>query len=391
MRLKQRVEAVHKEILFLVFLSAATIPMFLFTRAMAARNRSLHARVAASWYQQGRQQLEGGDAKGAIEFFRKATTNDHDTAEYSLSLAQALAKENNVSEARITLLKLRESGPENGEINLDLARLEAKAADSHEAVRYYHNALYGIWQEGDLDQRRRAVRAELIDFLLQKNETNAALAELLIFSREIPDTVSEHVRVGRFFLSASDPARALDHFTQALRLDRNNGDAMIGAGRAAFQLTRYAQAARYLQAAVGIGVFSEDANHLLGISKYILSNDPLARGLTERGRVMRLSVWFQSAETRLSDCISEHNSDSAADRSKLEAIEAVESDVQSVRSNLTEANARRDSELIRNGLGLIAKSVAAANTSCGKPNDSDHALLLIARLHGLEENDQSER
>jgi tetratricopeptide (TPR) repeat protein len=388
-RLKQRVQAVHKEILLLVVLSAATIPMFLFTRAMAVRNRSLHARIAASWYQQGKQRLESGDAKGAIELFRNATTNDHDNAEYSLLLAQALAIENNVPEARITLLKLRESSPENGEINLDLARIAAKTGDSHEAVRYYHNALYGIWPEKDLDQRRRTVRAELIDFLLQKNESNAALAELLIFSREIPDTVSEHVRAGRFFLSASDPARGLDHFRHALRLDRNNGDAMIGAGRSSFQLGRYAQTARYLQGGVAIGMVAEDANHLLDISKYILSNDPLARGLTERARAMRLSAGFQSVETRLSACISEHNSDNAAGIGST--LETLEAEVKSVRPSLTVANIRRDPELIRNGLALIARSEAAANESCGKPKDSDHALLLIARLHGLEENDQSDR
>lgn len=357
--------------------------MFVFTRAMADRNRQLHGRIAANWYREGKQQLEAGDLKGAIEFFRKATTNDHDNAAYSMSLAQALARENNVPEARLTLLKLRESSPETGEINLDLARLAATTGDSHEAMRYYHNALYGVWPDKDLDQRRRTVRAELIQFLLQNNESNAALSELLIFSKEIPDTVSDHVLVGRFFINASDPARGLEQFSQALRLDRSDRDALVGAGESAFQLGRYSRAIRYFQDAVRNGEISDDARRLLDISKDIVSNDPLAAGLAARERARRLALGLQSVEERLQACV-EHRPGGLA-------LETFDADATSLRSSLTATNIRRDAELARHGLAFIARAEMAANESCGKPKDFDHALILIARLHGLEGNDQPDR
>ena len=90
--------------------------------------------IAGTWYRSGQQQLKAGDTKGAIESFRNATTNEHDNGQYTLALATALAAADHIEEARQALLRLRASAPENGEINLNLARLSAKDGRSDEAV-----------------------------------------------------------------------------------------------------------------------------------------------------------------------------------------------------------------------------------------------------------------
>src|SRR5688572_26076341 len=69
-RLRDRIHAVHKEILLLVLLCAGTVPLFLFTRAAATLNRDIHAGVADFWYQNGVGQLQKGNAKASIESFR---------------------------------------------------------------------------------------------------------------------------------------------------------------------------------------------------------------------------------------------------------------------------------------------------------------------------------
>src|SRR5262249_21122415 len=151
---------------------------------------------------------------------------------YTMALAAALGRAGDVEEARQLLLRLRASAPESGEINVDLARLAAQAGRIPEAVRYYHNALYGVWPAGQLVNQRQRVRKELIQFLLSAHQTDQALSELLILSSDIPDTAVEHTDVGQLFLQAGDSQHALDEFKRALRVDSKYLEALSGAGRA---------------------------------------------------------------------------------------------------------------------------------------------------------------
>jgi tetratricopeptide (TPR) repeat protein len=289
----------------------------------------------------------------------------------------------------MTLLKLRESSPENGEINLELARMAAKMGDVPEAVRYYHNALYGVWPDRDspLDQRLRDVRAELIELLIEDGEATSALSELLILSRDIPDTVGEHVRTGQLFLKNQDASRGLEHFSHALRLDRNSVDALIGAGLSEFELNKYSAAVRHLDAAFRLGAHSETAADALDVSKRVLADDPLAPDIGAESRVRRLLRGLKRADERLATCLAKGNSGSALVASRLNALQA---EVASLKPQLTAAQTRRDPDLIRSGLGVLYR-VEAAVESCGNADNSDRASMRIARMHGLEENDKSGR
>src|ERR1051326_7555520 len=175
---------VQREVVQLLVLAAVTIPLFLFTRSVAGKNRALNISVASTWYRLGQQELKGGNPPKAIEFLRKAATNDHDNPEYALALATALAADGHTEEARQGLLRLRMSSPESGEINLNLARLAAGQGMMAEAIRYYHNALYGIWPADQLSGQRTSVRTELVRFLLNSGDTSRALSELLILRSE---------------------------------------------------------------------------------------------------------------------------------------------------------------------------------------------------------------
>jgi tetratricopeptide (TPR) repeat protein len=181
---------VQRQVVLLILLCVLTVPLFLFTRAIAARNRSRNLEVGNIWYQLGQQQLHAGKTQQAIESFRNATTNDHDNANYTLALAAALAAENHIDEARQALLRLRAAAPESGEINLNLARLDAKEDKMSEAVHYYHNALYGVWPPDQTAVQRSKVRTELVRFLLAAGDKSQALSELLLLSSH-GDTVRD--------------------------------------------------------------------------------------------------------------------------------------------------------------------------------------------------------
>jgi hypothetical protein len=68
-RLAERIRAIQKVIAVLVVLCVAAVPMYFFTRAMATRNRAMHARVAAIWYEDGRESFQDGESTSALSVF----------------------------------------------------------------------------------------------------------------------------------------------------------------------------------------------------------------------------------------------------------------------------------------------------------------------------------
>jgi tetratricopeptide (TPR) repeat protein len=349
---------------------------------MAARNRAMNIDVARTWYHMGQEQLKSGDTTLAIESFRNAATNHHDNAEYPLVLAAALAGADHIDEARQILLRLRTSAPENGEINLSLARLSAKDGNIGESVRYYRNALFGVWPPDHIVDRRIKVRTELVQLLLSSGDASQALAELLILSSDIPDTEQAHNDVGRLFQMAGDSEHALAQFTLALRQNPRNADALGGAGQATFNLADYSKARRYLEGAVGNGNDSPELKELLETTKLVLSRDPLAAGTHTDERVRRLVADLDFATENLESCIRERG----GDHGSLAVLEPLWTEMdQGRQSQLRPQELRRDPEGFTTGLSLIQRIELANEQICGQSSPLQKALLLIGRKHGIGE------
>ena len=238
---------VHREIVVLVVLCVLVVVGFVLTRAAARANRALRLRDAVAWYDAGEHHLAGGQTESAISALRRATAINRDNPTYRLALAGALAAGRQDDAARQVLLGVRESTPEDPEVNVQLARLEARHDDLTGTVRYYQNAVYGSWSADQGDARRR-VRIELIRYLLAHEQRGRALSELLVLSGNLPDDVKSQTEAGQLFLDAGEPRRGLDRFRQALRIDPKNAAALAGAGEAAFEAGDYTSAQRYLRA-----------------------------------------------------------------------------------------------------------------------------------------------
>src|SRR5215467_4675333 len=73
---------VQRELILLILLAALTVPIFLFTRSIAARNRATNLKIAQRWNEQGQELIKSGRIPEAIDAFRNATTNNHDNANY---------------------------------------------------------------------------------------------------------------------------------------------------------------------------------------------------------------------------------------------------------------------------------------------------------------------
>ena len=66
---------------------------------------------------------------------------------YQLNLAEALIGLKRTGEASTYLVNLWDRQPEDGLVNLELARIAVQKGQTEQALRYYHNAIYAAWPE----------------------------------------------------------------------------------------------------------------------------------------------------------------------------------------------------------------------------------------------------
>jgi thioredoxin-like negative regulator of GroEL len=368
---------VHRENVLLVLLSAIAVAGFLLTRTAAAHTRGMRLRDAAAWFETGQRRMVAGNPDAATEALRHAAAIDRDNTRYLLALANALSAAHHVDETRQVLLRLREREPEDPEINIHLARLEAGEQRVPDAVRYYQSALYGRWNP-DAFEARRKLRLEMIHFLLAHGDQRRALSELLILSGNLPDDTDWHLRTAALFAQAGDARRALSQFVRVLVTDAKNPEALAGAGRAALSLGDYWHAQRYLRAAPPNldGVASA-----LRTADLVLANDPLAPRLPLTQRRARMTAGLSHAIARLDTCLAAHTGDSRA-RAGLTALRGEASDLQ---PSFELTRLRESPESIDIGVSLVSRIEQATASGCGQPDELDRAWLRIGQQHNTEQ------
>ncbi len=375
---------IQREVLLLVIIAVAAVPLYLFTRRMAEINRHRNSGIAKALYKRAQRQLAEQDSKGAIESLRQAVTNDRDDRRFAFALAKTLAETHHDDEARHALLRLRDAAPEDPSINLQLARLAVRQNDIAEATRYYHHALYGIWTGDQIETQRRETRTELIRLLIDHGERSRALAELLVMSTEAPSEAGLHVELAGLFDEVGDRERALEHFRTAATIEPENFAALRGAGETAFRMGDYRAASRHLAKARVAAPPGESAAvaELLDVARLVESSDPLAARISRGEKVRRLTFALDRVVALLRGCIATHESEGRFGPSLLEKLEG---DAMAMRAAITVGALRRDPDLSQAGADLVFSIEETAATSCGEPRGADRALLLIGRKHARRE------
>jgi tetratricopeptide (TPR) repeat protein len=278
----------HRDRLALAGLFAAFLGLFTLTTALTAAYRSKEETLAEDWYERGVAALEARDPARAVSDFRNALAWSRNNRAYQLRLAQALLASGRGDEAGAYLLTLRQGEPGHGLVNLELARLAARAGRVEEAHRYYHDAIYGEW-ELDAQSWRRSARFELVEFLLAQGERAEAGAVLRPLAQDLPEDAAAHAEVGRLFLGAGDPTRALTQFRRALEIEAGNAEALAGATEAAFALGRYPAVVEYGERALRRDRKSAGLASRVETARQVLALDPARARLSgaERGRRVR--------------------------------------------------------------------------------------------------------
>jgi len=366
---------IRQQPVMLALLAALGVIFFL---AVAGLSRAYHAQRDAlgnRWFSRGLADLNAGRFDRAVTEFRAALLYSRDNYDYQLNLAEALTGEKRTAEAYSYLVNLWDRQPENGVVNLELARIAALRGQTEQAQRFYHNAIYAVWP-GDQEVKRRETRFELIEYLLSINAKAQAQAELIALQENLGEDPALQKRVGDLFLRAQDYEHALEAYRLCLKSDRHNEAAIAGAGWAAFQLGRYPLAERYLQAAVGANANDTQSAERLMTTELLLHMDPFRRQISEAERAGIVVDAFAIAGRRLSSCATPKASAGATSSEPSLADNWAK-----MKPQISEQHLRQDPNLVEEAMGLVFEIERQTSATCGTPTGADLALLLISRLH----------
>ncbi len=361
-----------------VLLIGLTVVFFLAVTGLSRIYHLQQESLANRWSARGVADLDARRFNSAVANFHSALLYSRDNYAYRLNLAEALLGLKRTDEAHAYLINLLGRQPENGLVNLELARIAAEKGETEQALRYYHNAIYSTWP-GNQEIERRNSRLELIEFLLRIHARTQAQSELIALAENMGDDTSQQARLGQLFVQAQDYEHALAAYRLSLKSDSRNQPALAGAGLAAFELGRYPMAQRYLQAAVTASPGDAESATRLKTTKLVLRMDFYRQriSIAERNRIAVKA--FAVAGQRLNSCqIRDGAIASAAQLRTLAQAWA------KLKPQITESHLRQDPDLIHETMELVFNIERQTSGVCAATSEADTALLLISKLH--EEN-----
>ncbi len=294
--------------LSLLTIALFTVTLFLF-RSFASHRTELGKR----WSARGAASLSQGKPELAVEALRTALSYAPGERSYELLLAQALAASGHTDEAFNYFSGLWDTEPGNGFINLQLARLAARRRDQAQAVNFYRASIYGTW-EGDGSVRRRDVRLELAQYLIETRNVTAARAELLVAQGNADNDAVLDLKLGHLFVKAGDRADALEAYLKATEAAPKEPATFVAAGQLAFAMDQFPLAKRLLQEALRTGNSPEARSTFdhASVSSLLARTDRLldlvpSHKLPAQQRVIRLLEMQDLARLRLDTCTTRFN------------------------------------------------------------------------------------
>lgn len=364
-----------REPVILALLSVLAVVLFL---AVTGLSRLYHAQqesLGNRWFTRGVADLNARRFDRAVVEFRAALVYSRDNYSYQLNLAEALLGQKRTNEAYSYLVTLWDRQPEDGLVNLELARIASQRQDTEQALRYYHNAIYAIWPN-DEEAKRRDTRLELIEYLVRINARTQAQSELIALAANLGDDPAQQAHVGDLFVRAQDYEHALAAYRVTLKSDRHNPSALAGAGLAAFELGRYPLAYRYLQTAVAANPDDTQSVTRLKTTELVLQMDPFQRQISAKQRNRIVLAAFAAAGQRIKDCAAQQTSPSVASLQPSLAESWTR-----MKPRITLTNLERNPDLVESAMEIVFNIERQTSGACGAPAGTDLALLLIAKLH----------
>ena len=354
-------------------LTALAVLFFLTVTGLSSVYHAQREALGDRWFNRGVADLGAQRYEPAVTELRAALLYSRDNYAYQLNLAEALVGVNQTGQAYAYLLNLWDREPENGQVNLELARIAASRGQTQPAIRYYHDAVYATWPANQESQRREA-RLELIDLLLRTKASAPAQAELIALSENEAEEPALQDRSGDLFMRAGDYERALATYRLSLKSDQHDAAALAGAGNAAFRLGKYPLAEHYLQSAVAANASDKASAEQLKMTETVLRTDPFRPEISPRERNRLVVQAFAAAGRRLMNCAQAKNVAAKPAQPNLGG------EWTSLKPRVSLRTLGSNPLLADRAMSLVFR-IEKSSVLCGSPTATDSALLLISKLH----------
>lgn len=375
-------------LLVIIFLTAGAVVGFALVSHLVTRYNANQQARGRRLYAHGLADLDSGNSSRALEELRAALICDRDNPQYELILGRALRDTGRLDEAQSYLESLWQRNPEDGTVNLALGRLADRRGTINDALRYYHNAMYGIWPS-DADGNRRKAQVELIELLLQKGASAQACSELVALAASSPSDPTLELQTAELMSQAQDYSDALVEYVRVLQTDHGNSAALAGAGETAYRAGLYRTAQRYLQAAMNVDSKEDPLRDLLVSATEILQANPFAARISDAERNRRLADAFTEAGQRLTSCEEQKNISLATAKSgdssfspplgSPSPLVALQTRWLATKPEIRRLHYAEGSDLPDVIMDLVFSIEQETAHACGEPQGVDRALLLIAR------------
>jgi tetratricopeptide (TPR) repeat protein len=358
------------------------VALFAFTAFIARQyHRTVH-RLGDDWYAKGEAAMKTGQTAVAVSDYRNALVYKPDDDGFQFHLALALAGAGREDEARSYLLTLLTESPGSGPINLALARVAVNLKNHSDAISYYHDAIYGVWATDPLRQRWD-VRRELCEYLLNQHDMQDAEPDLIALAQETPPTDSGRENISGDLLSRAGMwSRALVAYRAALLVHRHDTHALVGAGRAAFQLAMFSDAAGYLQRLPEPNRSTPDVADILSSSQEAATMNALRPGLRASEAAKRAAKALSVGEVRISSCArikAEPLTPDPRAATPPTNLQKLYVRAQQNRQIWSETNLAQHPDQVVAAMTFAVQAEKAASDECGPPQTiADRALALIA-------------
>ncbi len=362
----------------LIACAVLLIALFGVTAFIVRQYHHTEHQYADHWFAKGEAAINGGQTAAAINDYRNALVYKRDDPTFQFHLAQALASAGQEVQSRAYLVTLLSENPSSGPINLTLARVAVRQKNKKDAIRYYHSAIYGVWDTDPLKQRWD-VRRELCEYLLNQGDVQQAEPDLIALAQGVPfrDTAREKI-AGSLLLRAGLWSRALTEFRDVLTRDTRDTDALAGAGRAAFELSEYPQAVGYF-ARLPREKRASDVSEMLQIGQQAQSMNAFRLGLPASEQARRAEKALSVANARISACATQRGETLSATPAASDELQQLYATAQKNKRAWTLPGLSQHPDQIAAAMSFAFQAEAAASKSCGPPQSAaDRALSLIA-------------
>src|ERR1700735_992831 len=359
--------------------------LVLFVLVTAAINRMYHKKIhvlADDWFAQGETSFQAGDIQSALIDYRNALVYSPGNAKFQFHLAQALAAAGRGDEGRTYLLSLLSESPGSGEVNLALARIAARKGVTSEAIRYYHAAIYGEWENNPIAMRWQ-VRRELSEYLLDRGEAQQAVPEIIALADDTPaDDPARREVVANLLLRAKLWPRALDGFRALASVNNQDHDAVLGAAISAFELGQYDLALDYFDRLTQQERQAPDIVGLYQAAQQINAMNPFVAGLSREAKARRAADALSTAGKHLQECAGQDGHSQLATPART-PLQKTFADSKELEAEGSFQYIEKHPEIIDDVMAQVFEMENAAADACGKPQDADRALWLLGRSRGV--------